>query len=839
MFGKNHNAVRQTMDRRRRLIVQPLEDRRLLAATPELLLDIAAGSAGSFASGFIAFEGETYFTANRTELWKTDGTSGGTSLVKDLSGLATSVSALTVHENSLAFLSFDNKDTFDPSDDNARLWKSDGTDAGTVVIQDFGTNSGPPNPYSSSGGYFASVDGTLFFSSRTGEDGAELWKSDGLVGASIVKDIAVGLNGSYPSNLTTFSGKLYFSANDNINGTELWVSDGTAAGTALVKDLDPGSEGSYPSAGYDSGLLEFEGELYFGTRFSGDDGIPFNSDDTSQFWKSDGTTAGTVLVKDFGPAGPYGASPGNLVAVGDTIFGTVKTEALGTELWKSDGSGTGTVLVKEIHPSDIGSYPYSLTDVNGTLFFTANDGTHGEELWKSDGTAAGTVMVKDIDPAVGAYGPSGSYPYSLTNASGVLYFTADDGENGDELWRSDGTEAGTVLVADIDPTAGDGSYPYPLAFLNGSLFFGASDGVTGDEPWVLAIDVPDSLAFYENTTGDWQVGLSDTSQFNLSNWATIQPASPWANFLEGDFNGDGFTDIFRWNTTSGAVRVLESNGSDAFADNVWATINPNSPWGNLRVGDFNGDGRDDVLLVNTTGGGVRVLESDGSAFAETLWGGVNPNSPFVGYDVGDFNGDGNDDVVRRNATGGGVWVLNSTGSAFVDELWGSFNPNSPWADWLVGDFNANGNDDIFRRNTAGGGIRVFNSNGSQFVDELWGALNPFTSAVDFLVGDFDGNGSDDILRRNDSSGGMWLLRESVGGDAFDDDYWGGVNPNVNWTSFRVGDFDGDGRDDLARRHPSTHAVRVQKSTISSFAADELWAVLGSSPELVLRGEYGV
>ena len=112
-------------------------------------------------------------------------------------------------------------------------------------------------------------------------------------------------------------------------------------------------------------------------------------------------------------------------------------------------------IIKDLNLTSQPSNPSALTDVNGTLYFTAFDPLNGTELWKSDGTAAGTTLVKDIYP-----GADGSYPAFLTNVNGTLFFRANDGTKGRELWKSDGTAAGTTLVKDIYPGAG-GSGPSP------------------------------------------------------------------------------------------------------------------------------------------------------------------------------------------------------------------------------------------------------------------------------------------------------------------------------------------------------------------------------------------
>ncbi len=120
-----------------------------------------------------------------------------------------------------------------------------------------------------------------------------------------------------------------------------------------------------------------------------------------------------------------------------------------SELWKSDGTSAGTLLVRDIKPGLGDSRSRYLTNVNGTLYFRATDGSSGSELWKSDGTSAGTVQVRDLLP-----GLTGSLPSSLTNVNGRLYFAASDGTSGMELWSTDGTSAGTVRASDINPGAG-------------------------------------------------------------------------------------------------------------------------------------------------------------------------------------------------------------------------------------------------------------------------------------------------------------------------------------------------------------------------------------------------
>ena len=109
-------------------------------------------------------------------------------------------------------------------------------------------------------------------------------------------------------------------------------------------------------------------------------------------------------------------------------------------------------LVRDINLklNSVGSNPSQFTTVGSTVYFVATTESHGTELWRSNGTSSGTVLVKDIFPSSG-----NSSPDKLVNVNGTLYFTADNGVNGRELWKTNGTSAGTLMVADL--FAGSGS----------------------------------------------------------------------------------------------------------------------------------------------------------------------------------------------------------------------------------------------------------------------------------------------------------------------------------------------------------------------------------------------
>ncbi|MBN1890055.1 MAG: right-handed parallel beta-helix repeat-containing protein [Thermoflexales bacterium] len=494
---------------------------------PYLVKDINQNTDSSRPSDLLALNGSLFFTADDKvhgrELWKSDGTAAGTEVLDiDPGSASSSPHNLIRVGNVLFFLTGYSPDT-------VRLWRSAGMAAGTVMLAVVPQSTYTDPGCSSYSPALIDVNGTLFFANDDGSHGLELWKSDGTAAGTVqLIDINPGSGASCPSYLAEVNGVLFFTANDGVHGPELWKSDGSAAGTVQVADITPGSAGSFPRE------LAKVGDVLF---FTADDGVHGR-----ELWRSDGTAAGTVQVIDAIP-GSTGLSPYDLTEVGDTLFfltDDLDASPYTTRLWQSDGKAAGTITLAVMLKS-IGGPGYSpclpnLTDVNGTLFFSADDGVHGMELWKSDGTLTGTVVI-DIYPGGDPY-PSGSYPRHLADVNGTLLFIAGSGgrselwksdgsaagtvmvkilpwskdywykygeeeqnpsnlidvggtlffvtfdeAHGTELWKSDGTQANTTLVKDINDTQTTSSSPSYLSGMDGSLFFGANDGIHGWELW--------------------------------------------------------------------------------------------------------------------------------------------------------------------------------------------------------------------------------------------------------------------------------------------------------------------------------------------------------------------
>ena len=202
-----------------------------------------------------------------------------------------------------------------------------------------------------------------------------------------VLDIYPGPQGSYPNDFTRSGNVTFFTAVDPAHGRELWRSDGTAAGTVLVKDITPG-----PAAPRSAQPDRRQRHALLRRR---------RRHHGTELWKSDGTAAGTVLVKDIRPGSGLLRRPDLDERRTARSSSPPTTARAAASCGRATAPRPAPCSSRTSAPGAGGSSPTELTNVDGTLFFAADDGAHGVELWKSDGTAAGTVLVADIRARLG------------------------------------------------------------------------------------------------------------------------------------------------------------------------------------------------------------------------------------------------------------------------------------------------------------------------------------------------------------------------------------------------------------------------------------------------------
>ena len=368
--------------------------------------------------------------------------------------------------------------TIDDGTYGKELFTVTGGSSGTELLKDINPGSGNSNP--SSG---VLLNGYMYFAASDGTNGQELWVTDGTSsGTQMVKDICSGSIGSNTSYLFVWNNKIYFSANDGTSGAELWVSDGTSGGTERIADINSGSNSSSPTT-----FTEYNGYLYFSAYSDGEG---------RELWRTDGSTVELVtdIVSGSSSSSPqgFGVVNNKLVFVADSklrvyegtgsvslldfdVNGT-STGVMGgylyycggsssdNQLWRTDGTSGGTEMVKDLNPgSNCMATGFTLS--GDQLFFYAYDPTYGLELHVTDGTSSGTSFVKDMTPS------GNTSFYQMLPFHNVLYLNIYDG-TGYNIWRSDGTSAGSYLVT--EPSGTGDSNNFYISICGDFLLFDAT-----------------------------------------------------------------------------------------------------------------------------------------------------------------------------------------------------------------------------------------------------------------------------------------------------------------------------------------------------------------------------
>jgi len=447
-----------------------------------LVADIAPLDSSS-PRDFTSLGDKAVFTADDKihgrELWISDGTAAGTILVKDIQPgwKDAAIESITVAGTNAYFNAKSNA--------ISQLWRSDGTGAGTVLLQSSGFTGARA---------LTSVGDTLYFTAyataNRPEVGLTLWKTDGSVAGTVEVSTEILSRNNHVPSITATDGWVYYSSGGNTSGMEIWKTNGIAApskvisGLKGVRDLEglPALAGSGPA-------------LYFLGR---DDAHGW------EFWKSDGTSSGTKLLADLAP-GPQDSYWRNPVVSDGYVFFRADSGQAGRQLWKSDGTTAGTAMIKQFIDE-----PSGFKKFKGGIAFMADNGG-GRELWITDGSVAGTEEITDVigtddsNPEFRtAFGDALSFkaggrawltngtdtwentaPGAVTSFGGMkihspslgdIQVYAGSGNTSDiELWRTDGTLAGTQLVTGLRANGSSS----PSYFMSGGTFvtFFATDGV--------------------------------------------------------------------------------------------------------------------------------------------------------------------------------------------------------------------------------------------------------------------------------------------------------------------------------------------------------------------------
>lgn len=360
-------------------------------------------------------------------------------------------------------------------------WVSDGTLAGTQLL--YNTNATTdPFDFNTYGAKFLSADSSkAFFVSNDGTTGDELWVTDGTpAGTAFVKDIYDGSQGSQinvaPSGMgnNMKDGKLYFFAVNGtggftVNGMEPWVSDGTPSGTFMLKDIQAGYNPSSQSSNTKH-FVQFNNKMYFFAAGSEGKGL----------WETDGTELGTTLV--------YNTTIYRIdefLVHNNTLY---FTHSNGPALYTSDGTTGGTTLLANIPDAQLNNVgTCQMAIANNTLYLRVVSNSIGSELFILDGSNQ-IVNVKDIQTGTlnGIIGNIYQDRKILQTYDNKVWFLGTDGSQSGalQIWQSDGTSAGTIALSPLNNDggwAGGSGNNYNLFATSFGVFMIYTNPTTGAE----------------------------------------------------------------------------------------------------------------------------------------------------------------------------------------------------------------------------------------------------------------------------------------------------------------------------------------------------------------------
>jgi ELWxxDGT repeat protein len=513
-------------------------------------------------------------------------------------------------------------------------------------------------------------------------NGAEIWKSDGTTaGTALVRDLVAGPDGSDPVHLTTSGSRVFFSAANAAGKRNLWLTNGLSAGTSLVEDL------GFPNSNGPERLTNLNGTLFF---------VGFDQTDNYELWKSDGTANGTVQVKNINPNLSGASGINHPFPLGSMLYFTATDGASGRELYKSDGTLAGTVRVVDLVAG--GGTPFvegfdpSFAAMNGVLYFAADTGGDvGAELWRSDGTGGGTVLVADIFPGSESSDPQFLTPMTVTGgeAGSYLYFSATNATaSGAELWRSDGQAGGNTILLKEIRTGGDSSNPRQFTVVGSMLFFTADDG-SGEE-----LHVSNGRTGAANTArvADIVAGANGSQPSNLTvfNATTLVFTAVNAGDNLGLYtcthNGTALpTTVTRLKDlgVGSSVSHLTRIGSKVFfllnGSQLWETDLTNSPAGNANgtklVYDFRATTASSDAASFAVSGGQVFFAADDGVNGRELWksdgtdGGTELVADLFPGTDGSFLDLPNSSEPQHLTVSGGRVFFSATDGASNRELW--------------------------------------------------------------------------------------------------------------------------------------------------------------------------